>query len=308
MKPFNPQLAVVTGGGSGIGRGTAKALAAHGATLIIADIDLDAANDAVAEIRSLGGKAEAFRLDVADTPALEAFAEQVREQFGVPDVVVNNAGILVGGPFLDVPLEDLERIIDINLMAMIHGCRVFGQQMVDRGRGGHLVNIASMAAFGPAPYTAPYSIGKYAVKHFSECIRAEFASHGIGVTAICPGLISTNLAESTRAAAFGDEQIDLGKQIVAKGMSFLGMHPDKAGRQIVHAIRKNIAVEPIRLEARLSWPIARYFPGLVRAVMTVAATPDPSRLIRLTEQPALLEAGRKVAERMPKRSNHGVNV
>ncbi|MFI7003320.1 SDR family NAD(P)-dependent oxidoreductase [Nocardia sp. NPDC050175] len=305
MKPFYPSIAVVTGAGSGIGRGTAKALAAVGAEVVVADIDLDSAQDAVAEIRRLGGLAVAYRLDVADTAALEDFGKEIRSTYGVPDVVVNNAGILVGGPFLDVPMADLRRIIDINLMAMIHGCRIFGAQMVERGRGGHLVNVASMAAFAAAPYTAPYSISKYAVKHFSECLRAELVTHQIGVTAVCPGLIATNLSATARMSSVLDEErSSITRKTMLKGQALLGMHPDKAGRIIVRAIRRNVAVEPIRLEARISYPLARWFPGPVRALMTAAAKPDIHAAV---EDNGLLDRLDRLADRVPFRADHGVD-
>ncbi|WP_191094053.1 SDR family NAD(P)-dependent oxidoreductase [Nocardia colli] len=305
MKPFHPGIAVVTGAGSGIGRGTAKALAAVGAEVVVADINLDTAQDAAEEIRRLGGLAAAYRLDVADTAALEEFGKQVRSDYGVPDVVVNNAGILVGGPFLDVPPADLRRIIDINLMAMIHGCRIFGAQMVERGRGGHLVNVASMAAFAAAPYTAPYSISKYAVKHFSECLRAELASHRIGVTAVCPGLIATNLSATARMSAVLDEQqSSTTRKTMLKGQALLGMHPDKAGRIIVRAIRRNVAVEPIRLEARISYPLARWFPGPVRAMMTAVAKPDIHTAIG---EYGFLDRVDRLADRVPFRTGKGVD-
>ncbi|MFF2554327.1 SDR family NAD(P)-dependent oxidoreductase [Nocardia sp. NPDC058058] len=308
-KPFYPGLSVVTGAGSGIGRGTAKALADCGAEVIVADIDIDSARDAVAEIRGLGGVAFAYRLDVADTPALEAFAEQVRSEHGVPDVVVNNAGILVGGPLIDVPLRDFERITDINLMAMIHGCRVFGAQMVERGRGGHLVNISSMAAFAAAPYTGPYSISKYAVKHFSDCIRAEFAAHDIGVTAICPGLIATNLSNSMKADGILDaEQSELARTLLLKGQALLGQHPDKAGQSIVNAIRRNIAVEPIRPEARIARQVTRFAPGLVRFAMTQAGRRDVRKLRDTVAGPQAIGRAGQLVERLPFRAGHGVDT
>ncbi|KAA8887098.1 SDR family NAD(P)-dependent oxidoreductase [Nocardia colli] len=277
---LEPGVAVVTGAGSGIGRGTAKALAAQGATVIVADLDRAGADETVSIIESSGGKAVAYRLDVADTVALTAFAEQIRAEHGVPDVVVNNAGILVGGPFLDIPLDDLHRIIDINLMAMIHGCRIFGAQMVERGRGGHLVNIASMGAFAPYRLGTPYCVSKYAVKHFSDCLRAELAQHRIGVTAVCPGLIATHLADTASMATLTDGEADTTKEVVARAMALIAMDPDKAGRHIATAIRKNQAIKPIRLEAWLSYYLSRLSPTAHRAVMRVATGPELERVGR----------------------------
>ncbi|WP_327144164.1 SDR family NAD(P)-dependent oxidoreductase [Nocardia sp. NBC_01327] len=302
MKPFNPAVAVVTGAGSGIGRGIAKALAEAGAMVVVADINDATAEDTVAIIRANGGEAHAYVLDVSDTPALEAFAEQVRDTHGVPDVVVNNAGIIVGGPFLDVPLADLRRIIDINMMAMIHGCRIFGAQMAERGTGGQLVNIASMAAFAPARLATPYSIGKYAVKHFSETLRAELAGQGIGVTVVCPGLIATNLGATAAIATVSEEQLSIGKQAIVKGMTLLGMDPDKAGRKIVDAARRNQAVLPLRPESWIGYRVARFFPGTTRTVLRIATGPELERLGRfLIDQPVVLRLAEQLAERMPQR-------
>ncbi|MFB8276240.1 SDR family NAD(P)-dependent oxidoreductase [Nocardia colli] len=299
---FYPGLAVVTGAGSGIGRGTAKALAELGAEVMVADINFATAKETVALIRSAGGVAYPYALDVADTDALETFGAYVRDNHGVPDVVVNNAGIVVGGAFLDVPLDDLRRIIDINLMAMIHGCRIFGAQMVARGTGGHLVNVSSMAAFAPVRFVTPYSISKAAVKHFSETLRAELASRHIGVTVVCPGLIATNLAATASVSSVTGDQIDIGKQGVAKGMSMLGMHPDKAGHKIVAAIAANEAVTTLRPEAWLGYRIARALPRTTRTALRIVSGPELERVARVViDHPAAIDFARRAVDRMPRR-------
>jgi NAD(P)-dependent dehydrogenase (short-subunit alcohol dehydrogenase family) len=134
---------------------------------------------------------------VADAGAMADFALGVERDHDVPDIVVNNAGIGVAGPFLDTDLETWERILGVNLWGVIHGSRLFARQMVAEGKGGHIINVASAAAFAPSRALPAYSTTKAAVLMLSECLRAELADQGIGVTAICPGIIDTNITRTT---------------------------------------------------------------------------------------------------------------
>ncbi|MGV9409933.1 SDR family NAD(P)-dependent oxidoreductase [Nocardia sp. NPDC003693] len=302
MTPFHPALAVVTGAGSGIGRGTAKALAARGAEVIVADINFATAQDTVALIRSNGGRAASYALDVGDPLSLEAFAEYVRTAHGVPDVVVNNAGIVVGGPFFDIRPADLRRIVDVNLTAIVHGCKLFGAQMAERGTGGHLVNISSIAAFAALRLGTPYCFTAAAVQHFSLSLRAEMATHGIGVTVACPGLVATNLAATATLATLSREQVAITRQMVVKGMTLLGMHPDRAGRRIVEAAAANRDILPLRAESQLAYRLTRAFPGLTRALMRTISGPEVERAVRFAiDHPAVLGIAREAAELMPQR-------
>jgi len=149
-KPFGNKLVVVTGAGSGIGRATALGFAANGARVVAADLNLAAATSVSELIAGHGGAAHARQVDVADAADMERFANWVRTEVGVPDVVVNNAGIAMVGPSLAHTEEDWQRIIGVNLLGVARGCRLFGAQMAERGTGGHLVNIASAAAFAPS--------------------------------------------------------------------------------------------------------------------------------------------------------------
>src|SRR5215470_16770621 len=178
-KPFGNKLVVVTGAGSGIGRATALGFAANGATIVAADLDLAAATSASELITARGGTAHARQVDVSAA-------------------AVNNAGIAIVGPLLAHTEEDWQRIIGVNLLGVVRGCRLFGTQMAERGRGGHLVNIASAASYAPSASLPAYATTKAAVRMLSECLRAELAASGIGVTAICPGFTSTPIARAAR--------------------------------------------------------------------------------------------------------------
>src|SRR3954468_10591887 len=191
---FGGQLVLVTGAGSGIGRATAFAFAEAGARVVAVDRDTEAAARTAELSRLVGAPAAwAETADVGDEQAMEKLADKVAAEYGVVDVLVNNAGIGLGGSFLDTTTEDWKKILDVNLWGVIHGCRLFGKQMADRGQGGHIVNTASAAAYQPSKSLSAYGTSKAAVLMLSESLRAELAGQGIGVSAICPGFVHTNI-------------------------------------------------------------------------------------------------------------------
>lgn len=267
---LEPQLVVVTGAGSGIGRATAIRFAKLGAHVVVSDINLDLAEATAAMIKGGGRRASTAQLDVADPDAWEAFARDVRTEHGVPDVVVNNAGILVSGPFLQLSAADWDKQLSVNLMGVVHGCRVFGAQMAERGRGGHIINIASAAAFTPTPVMAPYSVSKAGVKMLSECLRLEFRQYGIGVSAICPGVINTHIGDRALTVGVDPALVKQAKrltrqlQALADVLPFSPMSPDLVARAAVRAVNYDLAVVPVRAEAWLGYVMHRIAPGINR--------------------------------------------
>jgi short-subunit dehydrogenase len=155
-------------------------------------------------------------------------------------------------------------------MGVVHGCRVFGAQMVERGQGGHIVNIASAAAFTPTPVMSAYSVSKAGVKMLTECLRLEFRPHGIGVSAICPGVISTNIGMNAVNVGMDQELVERGKQVMqqiqefAEKLPFSPMSPDLVARAVVRAVRFDLAVVPVRTEAWLGYFMLRIAPGVNR--------------------------------------------
>jgi NAD(P)-dependent dehydrogenase (short-subunit alcohol dehydrogenase family)/pimeloyl-ACP methyl ester carboxylesterase len=264
---FGDTLVSVTGAGSGIGRETALAFAREGAELVISDIDEAAVKDTAAEIATRGGVAHAYVLDVSDAHAVEAFAERVGIQHGLPDIVVNNAGIGQAGGFLDTPAEQFDRVIDVNLGGVVNGCRSFGRRLVERGTGGHIVNVSSMAAYAPLQSLNAYCTSKAATYMFSDCLRAELDATGIGLTTICPGVINTNIINATRfdaPAGKQSEQVDGRRGQLGKMFALRHYGPDKVANAILSSIKKNKPIRPVAPEAYALYGISRVAPPALR--------------------------------------------
>lgn len=258
-------LVVVTGAGSGIGRATALAYADRGAEVVIADVNLDAAQETRRLASAAGVRAAAHQVDVSDRAALEAFAKKVTSDHGVPDVVVNNAGIGMAGAFLRTSEDDWRRVIDVNLWGVIHGCRIFGELMAAHGEGGTLVNIASAAAYVPSRALPAYATTKAAVLMLSECLRGEFADYGIGVQAICPGLVNTNITATTRFVGEDDSTSARKQQAASAAYDRRNYSPERVAREILRAVDHNRAVTPVTPEARIGLVASRLTPSLLRA-------------------------------------------
>ncbi|MFI8824164.1 SDR family oxidoreductase [Streptomyces sp. NPDC053431] len=265
---FGGQLVLVTGAASGIGRATAFAFAEAGARVIAVDRDAEGAAR-TAEMSRLIGAPEAWgeTVDVSDEQAMEKLAARVAGEYGVVDVLVNNAGIGLTGSFFETTSEEWQRVLDVNLWGVIHGCRVFGAQMAERGQGGHIVNTASAAAFQPSRALPAYSTSKAAVLMLSECLRAELADRGIGVSAICPGIVNTNITATARFAGVTDEAEEKRRQKKASRLYGLRNYPpEKVADAILRAVLRDQAVVPVTPEARGAHLMARLAPGVLRAL------------------------------------------
>lgn len=267
VERFGGQLVLVTGAGSGIGRATAFAFAESGARVVAVDRDTESAAR-TAELARLIGAPEAWAetVDVSDEQAMEKLAAKVAAEYGVVDVLVNNAGIGLSGSFFDTTPEDWKKVLDVNLWGVIHGCRLFGKQMADRGQGGHIVNTASAAAFQPSKALPAYSTSKAAVLMLSECLRAELSGQGIGVSAICPGLVNTNI---TATAHFAGVDAAEEKRRQKKSTRLYGLRnypPEKVADAILRAVVRNEAVVPVTPEARGAHLMSRFAPRALRAM------------------------------------------
>ena len=188
------KVAVVTGGNRGLGRAFAHALGEAGATVAIVARD-EAANSAVvAELTAAGVRARAFRADVGDRGAVEAVAERIEADLGRVDVLVNNAGVCIHRPALEVTQDEWHEVMRVNVDGVWHGCQVFGEQMVAAG-GGVIVNVGSMSGqiVNRPQWQPAYNASKAAVHHLTRSLAAEWAPHGVRVNAVAPGYVRTEM-------------------------------------------------------------------------------------------------------------------
>ncbi|MFD7704772.1 SDR family oxidoreductase [Streptomyces caelestis] len=267
---FGGRLVLVTGAGSGIGRATALAFAEAGARVLAVDRDAEAAARTAGEARGRGAAAAwAETADVSDEQAMEKLAERVATEYGVVDVLVNNAGIGLGGSFFDTTPEDWRQVLDVNLWGVIHGCRLFGRRMAERGQGGHIVNVASAAAFQPSRALPAYSTSKAAVLMLTECLRAELAGRDIGVTAVCPGFVDTPITSTARFAGVDAEEERRLRKRAARLYGLRGYPPEKVAAAVLRAVARDEAVVPVTPEARAAYALSRWMPGALRRIARV---------------------------------------
>lgn len=265
-RPLAGRLVLVTGAGGGIGRATALAAAARGAEVLVVDVDEAAAADTVRCVTSAGGRAHAYRVDVADGAAVHELAERVQAAHGVPDVVVANAGVGVAGPFLATSEEDWRRVVDVNLWGVVHTLRAFAPRLVARGEGGHLVVTASMAGYTPNRLLPAYSTTKAAVLMLAQCLRAELAGQGIGVSAICPGFVSTGIAATTRFVGADPEEERRRRESAVRFYRRRAFPPERVAAAVLRAVERNEAVVPVTAEAVAAQALSRLSPTLLRAL------------------------------------------
>ena len=217
-RSLHGRVAVITGGGRGIGRALALALTREGCRVAIGDVD-EAAAAAVA--REAGGETLGLRLDVTDRPGFTAFLDEVEQRLGPIEVLVNNAGIMPVGPFESEDDATVIRILEIDLHAVLHGSKEAVRRMRPRGSG-HIVNVASIAGRVGFPNLATYSAAKHGVIGLSEALRQELRGSGVDVSVVMPAIVRTELAAGLRPSR-----------------GFKPSTPEEVAEAIVEALRKN---------------------------------------------------------------------
>jgi NAD(P)-dependent dehydrogenase (short-subunit alcohol dehydrogenase family) len=239
MQELRGKVAVITGAASGMGRAFADRFAAEGMKLALADIEGDALERAVDELRAAGADATGLRTDVASIVEVEALRDHALDAFGGVHVVCNNAGV-AGGAIVDAPMELWRWVVGVNLWGVIHGCHVFLPLLLEQDEG-HIVNTASLAGLAGSPGLGIYSTTKFAVVGLSESLFHDLAARGsqVGVSVLCPGFVQTrihvshrNMPDDVRAVAASALPTDE----VAETLMALGIPADDVAVQVVKAV------------------------------------------------------------------------
>jgi len=262
MKSFADKEILITGAGSGIGQAIAVAFAQQGGRLWLADVNAAGLEETARQVKSAGAVCRCIECDVADMAAVQAMADQVHGEVEALDILVNNAGIGSAGRFLDASLNTWRKVLDVNLMGVVHGCQAFLPAMVKRGQPAHVVNTASAAAFVAAPDMPVYATSKFAVLGLSESLRADMAEHNIGVSAICPGIINTEIVKTTiMEGAMGEGDT---RDKVVKFYQKRNYTAQQVAATVLKAVKNNVAVQPVSPEAWGMYLVKRALPGAMQ--------------------------------------------
>lgn len=260
---------LITGAGSGIGRAAALAFARRGANIVASDINPDALAPVKQEVEALGVSCLVHVVDVSDESAMKEFADLVHAKVGALDVLVNNAGIAYLGRFLDSDLDHWARVLNVNVMGVVHGCRYFIPPMIAAGGPRQVLNVASSAGNYANPSLAAYSASKYAVTGFSEVLKMELANSAVGVTTVFPGVINTAIVASGAGVSPSVPPAQLEKLQTyyrAKGCA-----PDLVAEDMVRAAQKGTDICLTGPSAAMIYHVKRVSQKLMRRLMTSSA-------------------------------------
>ncbi|MCP5057497.1 MAG: SDR family NAD(P)-dependent oxidoreductase [bacterium] len=246
MEELRGRVAVVTGAASGIGLALGRRFAAEGMRVVLADIESEALEGARRELCNSGAEAIAVQTDVSQPDALSALAQATLDAFGKVHVLCNNAGVFAAGASWQVPLSDYEWVFGVNLWGVIHGIQAFVPIMLEQDEPAHIVNTASMAGVTRAPMVSAYYMSKHAVLSLSETLYLELENAPIGVSVLCPEVISTRIGDSDRNRPphlkRGEDADLTTSQLVESVLSTAtdqGLDPSTMAERAVKAIQDN---------------------------------------------------------------------
>lgn len=264
IRTYRDALALVTGGGSGIGQALAVELARRGATVALADVDREGLARSAELVRQAGGQVSAEVLDVRSAVAFAEWARKEAERAGRLDYLFNNAGIAGTGGFAQCYQPgDWDAVIDINLRGVVNGVHAVYPLMVQQGFG-HIVNTASLAGLIPFPLALPYVAAKHAVVGLSKSLRFEAELHGVRVSALCPGVIRTPIL--TSANFIGCEDVT-DERLLKWWRHLRPSEPGPFAAETLDRVARNVAVILVPRYARIAAALGRLFPWLERRML-----------------------------------------
>lgn len=261
MKTLKDRVVSITGAGSGIGRATAVAMADRGARLALSDVNEAGLNETLSVCQQRGVTCKATVLDVSDRDAVYAWAEDTRKTFGKVNVIINNAGVSLGGIIEDLDYEDFEWIMNINFWGVVYGTKAFLPYLRESGDG-HVVNISSLFGLMAMPGSGAYNASKFAVRGFTEALAEELSIDNapVKVTSVHPGGVDTNIARGGRVTANKRWGMIDAETAGEEFKKFARTTPDQAAKQLIDAILKERARLLIGNDARLFDTVQRIMP------------------------------------------------
>jgi NAD(P)-dependent dehydrogenase (short-subunit alcohol dehydrogenase family) len=260
MQRFEDAVAIVTGGGMGLGEALCEELAHRGATVVIADINGDAARQLAARLADRGATAAAVRVDVANEADVAQLIDSTAAEYGRLDYMINNAGIAIGGDSRDLSMQQWRRVLDVDLLGVVHGTVHAYQVMAKQGHG-HIVNISSLSGLVPQPGNVPYCTSKHGIVGLSLSLRAEGVDLGVKVSAACPGDMRTKIYDNMVVANMPREQVAALSRRTHYLMPQMSAHA--AACAILRGVDRNRALIVFPTAVQAIWQLYRRFPGLI---------------------------------------------
>ncbi len=288
MTTIEGKVAVITGAGSGIGRALSYELARLGARLAISDVDEVGLAETAKRVRALGARAHEHRLDVTDRAAVLAYADAVVAEFGVVNIVVNNAGIAFTGTIEAMSFDQIERIMDVDFWGVVNGTKAFLPHLIASGDG-HVVNISSLFGLLAMPSQGAYNAAKFAVRGFTEALREEMivAGHPVEVTCVHPGGIKTAIARNA-GAVDGQDAAALARFFDSK---LARTSAQSAARSILRAVTANRPRAVVGFDAKILDVLVRLVGPRYQRFIAVSARKAVPRDVGMVEpvQPTITE-------------------
>ncbi|WP_102418734.1 SDR family oxidoreductase [Mycobacterium sp. 4858] len=256
---FEDAVAIVTGGGMGLGEALCEELGRRGATVVVADIDGDAARQVAQRLAQAGTPAVAVPVDVADPIAMAELIENTVSEYGRIDYMINNAGIAIGGDSRDLSMQQWRRVLDVDLLGVVYGTVHAYRAMARQGHG-HIINVSSLSGLVPQPGNAAYCTSKHGIVGLSLSLRAEGVDLGVKVSAACPGDMKTKIYDNMVVVNMPREQV----ATLSRRTHYLmpQMSAEAAARAILRGAERNRPLIVFPVVVQVIWHLYRRFPGL----------------------------------------------